>query len=144
VSAAVLLCLVIGVADGDTLNVRCEVGGAKQNMALRLAQIDAPETTDGQPYSTSARGLLRKLCFKQQAEVTLTGKVTYKRKVAEVKCRGEDVSPKLLTAGLAWAYPEYVKDPAVFELEAAARAAKVGLWSSSKPIPPWEWRQGKR
>lgn len=143
-SAAALLCVVIAVADGDTLTARCQVDGKTERIPVRLAQIDAPETTTSQPYARTARNLLRSLCLKRQAEVRLTGKVTYNRKVAEVKCEGEDVTPKLLRAGMAWAYVGFAKDPAVFELEAAARAAKAGLWAASAPIPPWEWRQGVR
>lgn len=143
-STAALLCFVIAVADGDTLTARCQVDGKTERIPVRLAQVDAPETTSAQPYARTARNLLRSLCLKRQAEVRLTGKVTWGRKVAEVRCGGEDVTPKLLRAGMAWAYLGFAQDPAVFELEAAARAARAGLWAEDAPIPPWEWRKGVR
>jgi endonuclease YncB( thermonuclease family) len=143
-SAAALLCVVIAVADGDTLTARCQVDGKTERIPVRLAQVDAPETTSAQPYARTARNLLRALCLKRQAEVRLTGKVTYNRKVAEVACQGEDVTPKLLRADAVWAYVGFAKDPAVFKLEAAARAARVRLWAASALIPPWKWREGVR
>ena len=36
----ILLCLVVGVADGDTLTVLCE---GSEKMKIRLSEIDAPE-----------------------------------------------------------------------------------------------------
>src|SRR4051812_19873733 len=46
--STVLLCLVIAIADGDTLTARCEVHDEAQNIVVRLSQIDAPER--GQPW----------------------------------------------------------------------------------------------
>jgi endonuclease YncB( thermonuclease family) len=37
---AALLCLVVGISDGDTLKVRCP---DQPQMVIRLAEIDAPE-----------------------------------------------------------------------------------------------------
>lgn len=143
-STTLLLCLVIGVADGDTLTARCQVDGKPQNIRVRLGQIDAPETSSSQPYGRAARRVLRDLCFKQQAEVRLTGKVTYGRSVGEVRCGGADVSPKLVRAGFAWAYDGFAKDPELYARQASAKAEGLGLWASAAPIPPWEWRKGVR
>ncbi len=41
--AAALLCLVVGVSDGDTLKVRCGTPGTYQQLTLRLSAVDAPE-----------------------------------------------------------------------------------------------------
>lgn len=36
-----MLCLVVGISDGDTLTARCD--GVQQQVKVRLAEIDAPE-----------------------------------------------------------------------------------------------------
>jgi hypothetical protein len=41
---------------------------------------------------------------------------------------------------MAWVYPKYAHDPALFKLEAEARQASLGLWSDPTSIPPWEFR----
>ena len=43
---ATLLCLVVGISDGDTLSARCPTQDAEhpyQQVKVRLAEIDAPE-----------------------------------------------------------------------------------------------------
>ena len=46
---------------------------------------------------------------------------------------------------MAWAYTKYLTDPEIARLEAAARAAGVGLWADrDEPRPPWLWRQDKK
>jgi endonuclease YncB( thermonuclease family) len=139
---ALLLCLVIGITDGDTIKVRCKDGTKTQNIVVRLEQVDAPESK--QPFGQRSRQQLSKLCFKQQAEVRLSGKVNYNRAVGEVSCQGQDVGAHLVVSGLAWAYGGFVKDNKLFEMQSTARAQRLGLWSSPNPIPPWDWRQGKR
>jgi endonuclease YncB( thermonuclease family) len=39
VFAALMLCTVVGISDGDTLTARCDA----QTIKVRLAEIDAPE-----------------------------------------------------------------------------------------------------
>ena len=39
---ALLLCLVVGVTDGDTLTARCGTE-PRQTLTIRLAEIDAPD-----------------------------------------------------------------------------------------------------
>lgn len=49
-----------------------------------------------------------------------------------------------MKAGLSWHYKQYSKDKKLAELEGEARMLRVGLWTDSNPIPPWEWRRGVR
>lgn len=141
-STAALLCLVIGITDGDTLRVRCPSKVAPQNIVVRLGQVDAPESK--QPFGQSSSQHLSKLCFRKQAEVRLTDKVRYDRAVGEVSCQGQDAGVHQVKSGMAWAYAGFVKDPALTTLQSVAKANGLGLWSVVDPIPPWEWRQGKR
>ena len=50
------------------------------------------------------------------------------------------VNHELLKAGLAWQFTKYDKSKELTDLEAAARKAKVGLWSDAAPVAPWDWR----
>jgi hypothetical protein len=51
----------------------------------------------------------------------------------------------LVQAGLAWWYQRYApNDTQLAELEREARQAKRGLWADVHPVPPWDWRRGKR
>lgn len=65
ISAAALACLVIGVTDGDTLKVRCEADPVPQNLTLRLAEIDAPESR--QAFGNRSKQSLSWLCLRQSA-----------------------------------------------------------------------------
>lgn len=143
-SATLLICLVVGITDGDTLTARCEVDGKPQAIVVRIRQIDAPETGSKQPFGQSAKRHLSRLCFKQEASISLAKKQTYGREVGDVVCNGVDVSRSMVTEGLAWAYVGFAKDADLYDLQAAAREARRGLWSTSSPIPPWEWRKGIR
>jgi micrococcal nuclease len=56
-----------------------------------------------------------------------------------------DVNLELVRRGLAWWYRQYSpKDKELAPAEEEARKAKRGLWADAKPIPPWEWRKGRR
>lgn len=41
--ASLVLCLVVGISDGDTLKAKCGEPGAHQQVTIRLAEVDAPE-----------------------------------------------------------------------------------------------------
>ena len=72
----------------------------------------------------------------------------------DLPCEGDacpktlDVGRAQLAVGLAWHYKKYEMEQSeqdrigyAFE-ETEARARRVGLWSESNPVPPWEWRKG--
>jgi len=54
------------------------------------------------------------------------------------------VNEKLLAAGLAWHTPAYNTNPRLKQLEITACKNKAGLWKTSNPIPPWEFRKKKK
>jgi type III restriction enzyme len=57
-----------------------------------------------------------------------------------------DVNLELVRRGLAWWYRHYAPKDKKLERaeEEEARTAKRGLWADAEPIPPWEWRKGRR
>lgn len=141
--AAAALCLVVGIADGDTLTVRCGPGPADgyKEIRVRLSAIDAPEK--GQPFGQRSKQALSDLCFDQRADLRTVATDRYGRTVAEVKCGGKDASAEMVRSGFAWVYDQYSKGyGALYPMQAAARAGRQGLWADSAPVPPWEFRHG--
>jgi len=130
-AATALLCLVVAIADGDTLTARCGVPGAYRQVHVRIAAIDAPERR--QAYGQRARQHLAQLCWRQQARITPVDTDKYGRTVAQVR------------AGMAWAYTAYAHQyprlaAQAEALEREARAHRRGLWAQPRPTPPWQYR----
>lgn len=137
-----LLCLVVAIADGDTLTARCGQPGAYDQVKIRISAIDAPEKR--QDFWQVSRQHLAGLCFQQQATIIPRSKDRYGRTVADVECRGKDAGAAQVRAGLAWYYVKYGKGyEHLRPLEAKARQDKRGLWSV-EAVAPWEWRHAKR
>lgn len=138
-----LLCLVVAIADGDTLTARCPTDNAEhpyQQVKVRIFAVDAPERK--QPFGQVSRQHLAALCFQQQATITTKNKDRYDRTVADVECQGKDAGTEQVRAGLAWVYTQYAKGyTSLPPLEADARAARHGLWSEAGAVAPWEWRR---
>lgn len=137
-----LLCLVIAVTDGDSLKARCGEPGEYEQVTIRLAEVDAPES--GQAYGQRSKQSLAGLCYQQQAAIKPVTKDRYGRTVARVQCQGQDASAYQVGAGMAWVFVKYSTDPSLTPIEAAAMAAGVGLWADPQPVAPWAWRQAKR
>jgi micrococcal nuclease len=129
---------VVGVTDGDTIKVIKD----DRQIKVRLAAIDTPEK--GQPYGQAAKKFTADLVAGKVVKVWPTDTDRYGRTIAFVFVGGTDVNKELLKAGLAWHYKQYSRDPELAKLEFEARSAKRGLWSEADPVPPWEWRRGKR
>lgn len=133
------------VADGDTLDV--SAGG--RTVTVRLEGIDAPE--GGQPFSAEARRHLRVVAFGQRVTVVPSDTDRYGRLVGRVLVGaddrgrgGKDAGEEMLRAGLAWHFKRYSSDPGLAQLEAAARARRIGLWSDPSAMAPWTWRSRER
>jgi endonuclease YncB( thermonuclease family) len=139
-TAAVLLCLVVGISDGDTLTARCDAadGQPAATIKVRLAEIDAPEMS--QPHGSVSRQHLAALCFRKRAEIRPRARDRYGRTVAHVAGVGVDASAEQVRAGLAWAFLRYLTDPRIREIEALARTERRGLWADTNAVAPWDWR----
>jgi endonuclease YncB( thermonuclease family) len=137
-----LLCLVVGISDGDTLTARCLTGDAAhphRQVKVRVAEIDAPES--GQPFDRRSKGHFSALCFETEATIRQTATDRYGRMVARVQCRGVDANLEQVRAGMAWAFTKYQTDSAFPKAEQAARAAGVGMWAQPGQTAPWQFRQ---
>ena len=132
---------VIGIKDGDTIEVLYN-GKA---LRIRLAHIDCPEIRMQQPFGKAAKQFTSSMCLGQQVTVLNNNKFDrYKRLIGIIiNDKGQNVNKELVKAGLAWHFKKYSMDQEYAQLEIQARAAKIGLWKDSHPVPPWEWRHHK-
>jgi endonuclease YncB( thermonuclease family) len=136
-----ITCRVVGVHDGDTITV---LTGEKQQLKIRLTEIDAPE--DHQPFGAAAKKMLSEMIFGKQVVIKTAGKDRYRRTLGRVFSDAADINLEMVKAGGAWAFTKYVKDPAIPAAQSAAQAAHAGLWAlpDEQRIPPWEWRKQRR
>lgn len=143
--AAELSGSVVSVQDGDTITV---LDSRKEQHRIRLAGIDAPEK--GQPFSSRSTQNLAKWVHSRAVIVDWHKKDRYGRLVGVVLVDGHDVNLEQVRAGFSWWYRDYAKeqtpeDRQAYELaEKVAREKKLGLWVEPKPVPPWEWRKGRK
>jgi endonuclease YncB( thermonuclease family) len=131
--------LVTGVHDGDTVTVN--------GVNIRLDSIDAPELA--QTYGAQSQASLSRLVMGQSVKVAYTKSDRYGRIVGAVftgACQYANLEQ--VQSGSAWFYRAYqceISAPArtLFDqAEAAARAARSGLWSEASPSAPWFYRNG--
>jgi len=136
--AAELSGRVIGIADGDTFTL---LTAGKQQIKIRLAEIDAPES--GQPYGNKSKQALSGLIFGKDVRVVVQTKDRYGRTVGRPYVGGHDICAEMVHIGAAWAYREYLIDESLLAIESGAKAAQRGLWglSEAKNMSPWEWRR---
>lgn len=130
---------VIGISDGDTLKV---LTSDRQQVKVRLSQIDAPEST--QAFGNRAKQELARICFGKSASLEVEGEDRYGRKLARVRCAGVDAQSHMVQAGMAWVYDRYVTDKSLYQLQQQAQTARKGVWSDPKVVAPWEFRQASR
>lgn len=129
---------VIGIKDGDTFELLI----AGRHQVVRLAHIDCPEKN--QPFGTRAKQYASKLCFGKWVLLRHNGKLDRnKRWIAEIIVDGQNVNKELIKAGLAWHFKKYSSDRGYARLEQISRDQRIGLWSESNSIAPWQWRKMK-
>ncbi|KAJ7959579.1 staphylococcal-like nuclease CAN2 [Quillaja saponaria] len=109
---------------------------------IRLRGIDAPEGS--MPYGEEAKQELVKIVQRKCLRVLVYGEDRYGRTVGDLYCNGMFVQELMLKKGFAWHYSAYDRRPELAVWENEARTKRVGLWASSNPEKPWEWRKDKR
>ena len=127
---------VVKIADGDTLTL---LTADKKRHRIRLGEIDAPERK--QAYGRASQKALTALCAKQKAVVRILDTDQYDRIVGRVECKGIDANEEQVRTGMAWVYPQHVRDRSLYALQDQAKKDKKGLWRDKTPIPPWEYRK---
>jgi endonuclease YncB( thermonuclease family) len=140
-----LLGRITGIVDGDTVNVLIL---GKQQIRVRIAFIDAPEK--GQAFGQRAKQAMSELVFGKDVKLRPHTIDRYGRLVARVIVDNQDAGLELLKEGLCWVYERYLPEASpdiqvsYQQAQAAALEQKSGLWSDPFPVPPWDWRKGKR
>lgn len=122
------------VTDGDTL----EVALASGPIIVRMGNIDAPEIR--QPWGRNAAEALSDLVLHEEVALEVLMQDRYERLVAVVYVGDDSINRWMVERGHAWAYRQYLEDPAICTLEYEARVASQGLWSGDA-VAPWEWRR---
>ena len=134
------------MGDGDTIRVTTPRGANKTT--VRLACIDAPETSQA-PYGNDARRILQEQ-LPIGTEVSLRSRATdrYGRTVAEVLRGKTNINQALVAAGAAFVYWQYIEgcDRETYSrLENEARFKSLGVWAVPGGIQrPWDYRRGRR
>ena len=129
---------VVKVIDGDTFDLMLD-----KTIRVRMFGIDSPER--GQAYNVKAREFTAELIAGKEINVIIRNKDRYGRFVCDVYLQdGTYVNAELVRAGYAWLFTRYSNDEELARLQDDARVGRRGLWQDENPIPPWEFRKGKR
>jgi len=137
---------VVAITDGDSVTV---LDTNRTQHRIRFAGIDAPEK--GQPFGNASKDSLSRMILKRRVEVRCYRQDRDQREVCRMyDDKQRDVGLAQISAGMAWHYKEYENEQTPRERaaygaeESSAKAARRGLWKDPSPVPPWEWRTGKR
>lgn len=129
------------VIDGDTVELVAHDG---TSISIRLAQIDAPESS--QPYGDRSTAALSSIVLGKDVRIVVVDLDRYGRTVGEVYRGDLDVNAEMVRAGHAWAYTRFVKSVEIIDLEDEARREQRGLWTlpPADRDAPWIWREQQR
>ena len=133
----------VSVGDGDTVRITAKAGN---KVTIRLACIDAPETSQGSSgkWSTATlKGLIQGKPISLKPQV----KDRYGRTVAEIYQGSTNVNLEMVKRGAAFAYRKYLKQcdsDAYLTAETAAMNRKLGVWGPYKvDLKPWDYRRNR-
>jgi endonuclease YncB( thermonuclease family) len=121
---------------------------ASEVTRLKVTGIDALEL--GQRYGQASKARLSRRVAGRFVVVNWEKRDRYKRLVGKVLVSDQDVCLEQVQAALAWHYKKYQyeqppEDRAAYaEAEEEAGEARHGLWVDPRPVPPWDWRRGRR
>ena len=136
---------VIKVTDGDTVNVLTSDNATHK---IRLSGIDAPEKK--QAFGNKSKQALAELIDGKIVSVEYNKLDKYQRAVGKITFNGQDINLRQVKLGLAWHYKKYEKEQDVEDrsiyanAEYLAQRDRVGLWTDTNPLAPWDYRNQKR
>lgn len=129
----------VRIVDGDTVRLG--------DRTLRLFGVEAPErgqfctNEQGALYDcgTAAAAELARLVGDRGIDCRVHGRDRFGRALGVCRAGGVELNTALVTSG--WALADGGSVPALVPVEAAARAAQIGLWTGGFE-PPAHWRRG--
>lgn len=130
---------VIKIVDGDTFDLLMD-----NNITIRIRMngIDCPERK--QDYNQVCKDALAQYIFAKNINLETFGKDRYRRTIANVFYKNENINLMMIQNGFAWHYKKYSSDPIMSKAEEDARYAKIGLWIRDHAIAPWDYRKFKK
>jgi endonuclease YncB( thermonuclease family) len=131
--------MVADTEDGDTLIVVRN----RARMRLEIPEIDAPELD--QPYGKDARKKAAAMTKGKVVTIRAYGNLGRNYILGEVWLPNKKhFAKEMVRAGLAWVREGRSVLLDLEQLQSEAKTAHRGLWEDEEPIPPWEWRSGRR
>ena len=134
---------VVSIGDGDTLRVK----GSNGTINVRLACIDAPESSQGLFGKQSRQELLKIVPPGSSIKLKVVAKDRYGRTIAEVIKDGLSVNQHMVASGNAFVYWEYIQNcdrQTYSRLESEARLGNKGVWVvPAGIIRPWDYRKNR-
>ncbi|HMN76818.1 MAG TPA: thermonuclease family protein [Burkholderiaceae bacterium] len=125
------------VIDGDTLLLQADGGG--KPIKLRLLGLDAPEIC--QAGGREARDALAGRVVGRRVLATGAVRDDYQRRLVRLTLDGEDIGAWMVLQGHAWSARYRGRSGPYAQEEAAARAARRGLFADPDPQPPHSFRR---
>ena len=134
----------VTVGDGDTVLVTSQQG---KKVTIRLACIDAPETSQGSRGKWSTQ-TLKELIQGKPISLKPQVKDRYGRTLAEIHVGNRNINLQMVQVGAAYTYRQYLKQcdrDSYLKAEDAASKKGLGVWGPYKPAQvPWEYRRSRR
>jgi len=143
--AEVLVGIVVGITDGDTITV---LDKDNSEHKVRLMGIDAPESK--QDFGDASKQALSNYIYQREVSVDYKKLDKYQRKVGKVILDKQDICLTMIELGLAWHYKDYEKEQSktdrdlYSQAELKARESRIGLWVSKDAITPSLYRKNIR
>lgn len=133
---SVLKAEVIGIQDGDTIELKFLYTGPKAGirmgkpLRIRFLHINCPER--GQPFYKVAKQYTSEKCFRKIVSIKHAGNFDrYGRLLGEVVLPdGKILNKELVREGYAVHFKKYSSSPEYARLEENAQKKKNGLWST--------------
>lgn len=126
------------VIDGDTLLLQPDAG-ADRAIKLRLLGLDAPEIC--QDGGREARDALAARVVGRRVLATGAVRDDYQRRLVTLTQGGEDIGAWMVWQGHAWSASFRGRSGPYAQEEAAARAARRGIFAAPDPQPPRSFRR---